>query len=114
MPYVPNSPPVGKIQQPDVDKSLTKYHILKVEYDLVPGDPAKTTVRLKWSKGYEDGEGVYHSVERYTGVGSGEGDADLLAAINKVTTGDTIYGETKTAMWNFLLAKGKIEAGTIS
>lgn len=113
MPYVPNSPPVGKIAQPDADQALTKYHILKVEYILKPGEEDKTILKVKWAKGYES-EGVFIPVQTGSGTWNAAEDEDLVSTINKVTTGGTIYGETKTAVWDFLLTKGVIESGTIS
>lgn len=113
MPYVPDTPPTGQIKQPDADQSLSKFHILDVQLILKPGLPAETKVRLKWSEGYMDGE-TYVPVNTKSGAWDGAVDEDLVAAITKVTVGGTIYGEVKTAMWEFLQTKGVIPAGVIT
>lgn len=113
MPLIPDVPPTGKVPQPDTDQSLNKFHIMDVQLILKPGAPGDTKVRIKWSEGYMDGENYVH-VKSRSGMWSGGEDSDLLNAINKVTSGGTLYGELKAAIWEFLQLKGEAPAGVIT
>ena len=113
MPYVPDVPPTGKVPQPDVNQSLSTFHILDVRLKLTPMEPTKTVAHLKWAEGYMDG-GTFVPVNTKTGTWDGSEDSDLVDAISKITSGGSIYGEVKTAMWEFLRTKGVVPAGNIT
>jgi hypothetical protein len=113
MAFTPTTPTSGKIRQPDADQALNTFHILSIDFALMPGEPTKTKMKLKWSEGYMDGE-TYVPVNHKQGFWDAEEDSDLVDALNAVTTGGTMYNEVKSALWDFLQTKGEIGEGSIS
>lgn len=116
MPYTPDSPPVGQIPQPTVNQNLNKFHVLNMDITLVPGDQNATKITVTWAEGYDDSGFKPVKTKRHTFDGS-KGDADateLIAKLAKTTTGGSVYGEVKTAVWELLQARNLVGSGTIS
>lgn len=110
MPYAPDIPPTLEVEGPKVSKNLDTFHIVALQIVVNPNDPAATTVRINWVKGYTDG-GVFYPVENHNDLLQGE---DVINKITENTTGGTIYNEVKNAAWEMLQARNLVPAGTIS
>jgi hypothetical protein len=109
MPFQPDSPPTGNIPQPTTTQPLNKYHIGKLTLHLDPNDASALRADVTILRGYEDG-GVFKPVETERHTLSGQ---SLIDAVNAVTTGGSVYGEVKTALWNLLLSENIVTSGTI-
>jgi len=110
MGYTPDSPNTAPIPAPPVEQGLNKLHILRLDIQLIPGSDAGTVVEVTWAEGYMDGatfKPVRTKTEKLTG-------AALDAKMAELTTGGSIYGEVKTAIWELLVGAGHVGAGTIS
>ena len=110
MSYVPDSPNTQDIPGPTVEQGLNKLHIMRMDIQLVPGDQDATKVDITWAEGYMDGDD-FVPVTRHTELLAGQDVADKLA---EATTGGSIYGEVKTAVWELLQARELVGSGTIS
>jgi len=109
MSFTPDSPLTAEIPAPPVEQGLNKLHILRLDIQLVPGSATGSVVDVTWAEGFMDGatfKPVRTHNEKFTG-------AALDAKLAELTTGGSIYGEVKTAVWELLQAGGHIGSGTI-
>lgn len=109
MSFTPDSPNSENIPGPPVAQGLNKLHILRMDIQLVPGDPDATKVDVRWAEGYMDGDD-YKPVKLHSDLLSGE---DVAAKLAELTTGGSIYGEVKTALWDLLQSRGLVGSGTV-
>ena len=110
MPFAPNIPPTGQIEQPKEDKSLGTFHIHKFVVNVDPSDAVATNVKVTFSRGYIENS-VYYPVEYHTEILQG---ADVIAKIGENTSGGTIYNEVKYALWQILQGRDLVPAGDIT
>lgn len=114
MPLSPDSPNTKEVTGATVTKNLNKMHIHELRIFINPNGPAdgKISAEVRWSEGYEDGNpAVYYPVNHFSQQYSGH-DFEAMVAAN--TTGGSLYGEIKNALWAWLQLQGHAPAGTIS
>jgi hypothetical protein len=109
MSYTPDSPNSENVPGPPVAQGLNKLHILRMDIQLVPDDAASTKVEVTWAEGYMDGD-TYKPVKRHVDLLAGE---DVATKLAELTTGGSIYGEVKAALWDLMQARGLVGAGTV-
>jgi hypothetical protein len=113
MPLNPDSPNTKDIIGPSVTKNLDKMHIHEIRIFTNPNGPTdgKMSTEIKWSEGYEDGTPTtYYPVTFHTQQYSGH---DFESMVAENTTGGSLYGEIKNAMWAWLQKQGHAPAGKI-
>lgn len=110
MPFAPDIPPTGQVEQPAEDQSLGTFHIHKFTVNRDPNDAAATNVKVTFSRGYIENS-VYYPVEWHTETLRGD---DIIAKIGEDTSGGTIYNEVKYALWQILQARDLVPAGSIT
>jgi hypothetical protein len=110
MPLNPDSPAQRDVAGPTVQKNLDVSHIHELTIILTPDDQSDTRLRVVWSEGYME-DGKYVPVNRMTKNLSGDA---VVAAIGANTTGGSIYGEVKTALWALLQSQGLAPSGNIT
>lgn len=109
MSFTPDSPNSEALPGPPVEQGLNKMHIMRLDIQLVPGDAAATVVDVTWAEGYMDGDN-YKPVKQHTENLRGEDVANKLA---ELTTGGSVYGEVKTAVWDLLQNRNLVGSGTV-
>jgi hypothetical protein len=110
MGYTPDTPASEQITGPTVAQDINKFHVLRMNIQLTPGDPAATKVEVTWVEGYMDGED-FKPVKQNVELLYGQDVADKLAS---ATGGGSIYDEVKAAVWSLLAARNLVGAGTVS
>jgi hypothetical protein len=109
MSFTPDSPNSEQIPGPTVAQGLNMLHIMRMDIQLVPGQAAGTTVHITWAEGYMDGE-EFKPVKLHTEALRGD---DVDAKLAELTTGGSIYGEVKNAVWELLQSRNLVGAGTV-
>jgi len=107
MAYTPEAPPTVEVEGPKVSKDLTHFHIHTLLISVNPNSSIHTSIKAQFSRGYMDGD--TYVVANMESVLL-DGDA-LLAAMQAVTTGGSLYDEVRKAVWALLLSEGHLPAG---
>ena len=97
MPFQPSAPNTGEVvTKTEQLMGMMKIHELNLKID--PNDPANVKAEVRWSEGYVQDE-VYTALQFHKAVISG---ANLIAKINEVSEGQTVYDAVKTRAWELL------------
>lgn len=109
MSFTPDSPNSEQIPGPPVSQGLNVLHVMNLNIHLVPGQAAGTAVDVTWAEGYMDGED-FKPVKLHTETLQGD---DVDTKLAELTTGGSIYGEVKGAVWDLLQSRNLVGAGTV-
>jgi hypothetical protein len=111
MPFVPSEPSVTVVEVTvPTEHAIDEYHILGINIGKDPNDDESTSVDVTWVSGFRDDQGTFvvstMTADTFTGP---ELAAKSLAEVNGVT----LYDAIKTAAWELITAKHKLD-GSIS
>ena len=104
MAFKPTNPEEGTITK-QMTVSLVEYNIHKLEYIIDPNKRQNTKIKIKWSNGYYDRQGVYIPLKMKEMTFAGQ---EVLVYLGSDFEGENLYMRTQNAAWKFLQDKGFI------
>jgi len=112
MPYIPSTPAIvakGVVTTENV--ALDTVHITSLKIDVDPNKPEKTSVVCTVTSGLMD-TGVFVDLKAETFVL--QGNDVLIKMMGATQDGETIYDSVKRGLYELLIARALIPAGTVT
>ena len=111
MPFAPTAPESVSVATPET-KNLDKFRIVGLEIQLDPDDAIKSTVKIRFASGFDDGGGKFQPMRYHEETFTGAPMGSMFASIT--AEGDSVKVAVRKALWQMLVDEGKLPTGTIN
>jgi len=112
MPFNPTTPESKTaVKTVEQEVLLDTYDILRFDMNFDPNNPMTTFVDVTWLKGYME-EGKFVEVERH--VSRLAGPTFLAAVMVPADSGQSVYGNVKSTLWQYMIDQEIVPEGSIA